>query len=73
MDVTAADPPVLSDILAQLPQDQVHQNQDQWITPQYQMLLITPNDPDFIAVAQEFAEWKTFRGIPAVVLAKGAR
>jgi hypothetical protein len=66
--VSAVEPPVISDILAQLPQGQTQENQEQWHNPQYQMLLITPNDTEFITVAEEFAEWKTFRGIPALVV-----
>ena len=41
----------------------------EWNTIQYQMLLICPNDSQFIAASQQYAAWETLRGIPALVVA----
>jgi len=39
-----------------------------WYTPKIKMLIITSDDPGFISVAQELAEWKTKKGIPTKVI-----
>lgn len=39
-----------------------------WFTTNYTMLLITPNISEFVAAAEMFAEWKTSRGIPTLVV-----
>ncbi|MHA1585534.1 MAG: C25 family cysteine peptidase, partial [Promethearchaeota archaeon] len=41
---------------------------ESWYEKNYQMLLITPNETDFISAAQRFAEWKTALGIPTLVV-----
>ena len=39
-----------------------------WNTMQYRMLIIAPNETDFITQLQDYAEFKKMRGVPSVVI-----
>lgn len=65
---TASDPINISALIEQIPRAQSAKIAE-WDNKSYQMLLITPNSTDFIIAAQEYADWKSQLGIPALVIA----
>jgi len=61
-------------IMEEVPREAGVQIEEEWLTPQYAMLLLLPPDhAEFLPLAQEFAAWKAFKGIPAVIEANYTR
>jgi peptidase C25-like protein len=55
-------------IIGKIPRSPTSAESLDWRANQYSMLLICPNENDFIAAAQDYADWKTFMGIPTAVV-----
>lgn len=54
----------IDDILSKLPSDSVN-----WNTTEYNMIFVLPwNHPEFLSVAQEYAEWKAYLGYNVLIL-----
>jgi hypothetical protein len=64
---SAADDAFFEGLLDQIPRQRSPQaSYEQWTTPKYNMILISP--PTFAAESQRLADWQTKRGIRAIVV-----
>ena len=69
MGAKALDSTQIDKIISELPRDEIIQNESDWLPDQYEMLLISPENSNFVDAAQVFAEWKRQIGIPTLVVA----
>ena len=67
--VKALDSIQIEKIISELPRNEIIQNESDWLSNQYEMLLISPENSSFMEAAQVFAEWKRQIGIPTLVVA----
>ncbi|QEE18072.2 C25 family cysteine peptidase [Promethearchaeum syntrophicum] len=67
--VKALDSTQIDKIISELPRDEIIRNESEWLPNQYEMLLISPDNSNFVEAAQVFADWKKLIGIPTLVVA----
>ena len=67
--VKALDSPQIDMIISELPRDEIIRNDSDWLPNQYEMLLISPDNSNFMEAAEVFADWKRQIGIPTLVVA----
>ncbi|UYP45299.1 hypothetical protein NEF87_001584 [Candidatus Lokiarchaeum ossiferum] len=66
--VSAIDSTIIDEMMGEVATKVKSEISESWYDVNYTMLLITPNISDYIVAAEEFAAWKSSRGIPSLVV-----
>lgn len=61
------------DIVAHIQRNSSEQDRLLWKSIRYRMVIISPDDPEFISLLNDYAEYKKLRGVPALVLSNWSK